>query len=45
MPEMTPVNLTPMLRAMLERINRHSGELLELAVTASGVENKPSSKS
>ncbi len=25
-----------MLRAMLERINRHSGELLELAVTASG---------
>lgn len=25
-----------MLRSILERINRHSGELLELAVTASG---------
>lgn len=30
------VRLTPTLRSMLERINRHSGELLELAVTASG---------
>jgi hypothetical protein len=28
--------LTPSLRAVLERIERHSGELLELAVTASG---------
>jgi len=36
MPETTPVNLTPTLRAMLERIARHSGELLELAITASG---------
>jgi hypothetical protein len=28
--------LTASLRAMLERIERHSGELLELSVTASG---------
>ena len=32
----TPRRLTPTLRAMLERIARHSGELLELAITASG---------
>jgi hypothetical protein len=30
------LKLTPSLRAMLERIQRHSGELLELSVTASG---------
>jgi len=36
MPDPIPVRLTPMLRSMLERIERHSGELLELAVTASG---------
>jgi hypothetical protein len=28
--------LTASLRAMLERIERHSGELLELSITASG---------
>jgi hypothetical protein len=31
-----PLKLTPSLRVMLERIERHSGELLELSVTASG---------
>ena len=31
-----PSRLTPSLRAILERIDRHSGELLELSVTASG---------
>jgi hypothetical protein len=31
-----PKKLTASLRAVLERIERHSGELLELAVTASG---------
>jgi hypothetical protein len=36
MADLVPVRLTPTLRSMLERINRHSGELLELAVTASG---------
>jgi hypothetical protein len=36
MADLVPVRLTPILRSMLERINRHSGALLELAVTASG---------
>ena len=36
MPDPSVLKLTPALRSMLERINRHSGELLELAVTASG---------
>jgi hypothetical protein len=36
MADLTPVRLTPTLCLMLERIARHSGELLELAVTASG---------
>jgi hypothetical protein len=31
-----PLKLTPSLRVMLNRIERHSGTLLELAVTASG---------
>ena len=33
---MSDLKLTPALLAMLERIERHSGELLMLAVTASG---------
>ena len=33
---MSDLKLTPTLVAMLERIERHSGELLMLAVTASG---------
>jgi DNA-binding PadR family transcriptional regulator len=33
---MSEINLTPSLLAMLERIERHSGSLLMLAVTASG---------
>src|SRR5215469_11632676 len=33
---MTDLKLTPSLLAMLERIERHSGSLLVLAVTASG---------
>jgi hypothetical protein len=36
MADLLPVRLTPTLRSMLERINRHSGDLLELAITASG---------
>jgi len=33
---MSDLKLTPSLLAMLERIERHSGSLLMLAVTASG---------
>jgi hypothetical protein len=33
---MSDLKLTPALLAMLARIERHSGELLMLAVTASG---------
>ena len=33
---MSDLKLTPSLLAMLERIERHSGELLMLAITASG---------
>lgn len=36
MANLVSVRLTPTLRSMLERINRHSGDLLELAITASG---------
>jgi hypothetical protein len=36
MTDTAPVKLTPTLRSMLGRIERHSGELLEVAVTASG---------
>jgi hypothetical protein len=36
MTDLVPVRLTPTLQSMLERIERHSGELLELAITASG---------
>jgi hypothetical protein len=31
-----PLKLTPSLRSMLERIERHSGTLLVLTITASG---------
>jgi hypothetical protein len=36
MPEISELKLTPTLLAMLERIERYSGALLMLAVTASG---------
>lgn len=36
MPATEPLKLTPALRSMLERINKQSGDLLMLQVTASG---------